>query len=153
MTKDQIIEQLTANGIEHDASATKDELQDLLNTSVLTNGGSNTGDAGKTDLSHLFTDQDVRMEVEAFANVNVGQVVTAPMTSFRMSRDGEWYLGTIKLGGTGTVQVVVGSTDKFTFDQMYSMKGRAIQLVYTGERTITTREGAKQVPGFAINEY
>ena len=153
MTVQEIKDQLTAKGIDFEATATKDELQDLLNTANLTNGGSNTGDAGKTNVAHLFRNRMARLEVEAFEGVEVGQIITAPMTSFRMSRDTEWYLGTITVANIGSIQVVVGSTNDLTFDQMYGMKGRNLDLVYTGERTITTQEGPKQVPGFSIDAF
>lgn len=155
MTIEQIKAELDAKGVSYDDAANKTELQQLLDTANLTNGNQQgSGDAGNPSVAHLFSKGSIRLDNSAFEGVEVGDVVNAPLSSFRRSVDQEWFLGTIKLGGVGTVQVVVGSTKDITMDEMFNMKGRNLELAYTGKRQITRKDGSiVDVPKFAINGF
>ena len=152
MDKTTIIAELERLGISYPPTATKADLQALLDAANL-EATPDTADAVPLvpNLSGLFRAAPTRLQQANFEGTVIGSQIESRMTSFRVSREGGWWIGTFTFPGYGTVQAVIGARSESTMQDLMTLKTGSLVLTYTGQTSLPTREGGTiMVPKFRV---
>lgn len=152
MTKQDLIDQLTAENVPFDASSTVPELQELWTAHQEAQTGTPANGTSTANLASLFKAAPVRLTQENFEGVEVGTQADARMVSARKSRNGEYWLGTFEFPGFGTVQTVIGAANELSIKDAMELKGFSMTLTYTGQASLPTKDGGAIIlPKFRLN--